>query len=978
MATNTVSINVVKWAYIDQTNPDTHYTINHNTAYEVVKKTNQNKYLLFGLDNLPSALKRYRILGVDIYLNPVGSDYAQFSSLEEDFNANTVTWNQGRPAVDVWTMSAYRSSGSADAVRSEVARAWLDPTVDMDTMQQLLQNRGFACMGNSDGWYVKTKRSNGGTNMVTVTYDSEAVLYGKPVITKEPTGTVDPRNPQTFEWEIKKHASNWYCMDEIFHQVSARFYWKLRTDEEWTVINLTDEMTVTIPADTWPTATTVQWYVETTDEDGNVASTSVHSFQTPTNLVHCTEYPRGSEVDTRRDIVFEWSLSSVIGEYDQESATLYWRKSENDPWNTITVGSAKRIVVPALTFPTYSTITWYLEATDTGGHTAVYEESKFTTPTVKISPLTYPEGSDISTKIAQRFAWVYSNSRYTDYSQASATFFWQKVPSETWNSISISGNVKSITFPANTFPTSSTIRWYILGTDVGGTTTKTTAKTFNTVTTKITPQNCPTSGYQDPRLPITFNWYYSSVIGDYTQQSAVLYWRETGDEEWNEIPISGDIQTLTVPANTFPVASEIEWYLAGTDTGGTTTTTGQFSFSTTASTAYAVCTAPVGQVEDGTKPITFVWIVKNDDGSLPLRTLVEWKYDTESQLEWKTLLDTVDTDTEFTVPAETFHAGAVEWRVSAFNRDLIQGPENAASFVCLMAPEAPAGLAATPVPRTTVRWQASGQEAYEVVIDGKTVAKEYGPGIYSYQQKEPLEDGEHTIAVRVQGPYSLWSNWSTTTIMVENDPQFSVTLSGVFDVDAELVWETDDDDPETLANVYRDGKRIAAVGNALTYTDRLALGEHSYYVEIWDKDGNYARSNAVAGVMETEDTVIAELGEHRWQKIHLTEASTPKNVFSWSQEYAVRSVLGSEYPVFELGKSITLTGNYSCSFTNDADARQFEELRGKTVVVKSNRQNLLTGVMVRLDKSVSEFYTTYSFSLQQIGLEDFINNEASS
>lgn len=978
MATNTVSLNVIKWGFVDQMHPDTHYTVNTGSAYEILNKTNQNKILFFGLQAMPKALRRYRITGVDVYFCPAnGSSSVWFNYLDADFDPNTLTWNNGRPNVGSRALIASTATSSGDLVCSKTASVY-DPTVDMTAMQMILQNRGFGAWGQSDPRYVKPVRSNGGTNLITVTYDSERILHGFPVITEAPAdyGNVDPRQPQTFAWELRKNASNWYCMDETFEQASAKFYWKLSTDEEWTVINLTDEMSVTIPAYTWPTAARVQWYVETTDEDGVTDRSSERVFYTTTPGIIFDSKPTGTEVDTRRDIYFTWRLYTPFGDYDQESATLYWRASEYAPWNTLATGAVKSIVVPANTFPTFSTIEWYLEATDTGGHTAVTDPAEFSTPTVAIKALTYPDGSDISTKVAQTFSWVYSNKKYTDYSQESAVFYWQPVPSETWNAVPVTGNIKSLTLPANTFPTSSKIRWYIEGTDTGGTTTRTAAKTFETVTTKITPQNCPTSGYQDPRLAITFSWYYSSVLGEYTQQSAVLYWRETGDGEWNEIPVSGDIQSLTVEANTFPVASEIEWYLAGTDTGGTTSTTEQYSFSTTASTAYAICVSPVGQVEDGTKPVTFTWIVRNDDGSLPLRTVLEWKYDTESQLEWKTILDTVDTATELTVPGSTFHAGAVEWRVSAYNRDLIQGPVNTASFVCLMAPEAPAGLSATPVPRTTIRWQASGQEAYEVVIDGKTVAKEYGQGVYSYQKNEPLEDGEHTIAVRVQGLYGLWSNWSETSILVHNETEDTITLSGVFGVDAQLVWSADTEDLNATMNVYRDGKWIAAVGNSLTFTDRHVLGEHSYSVELWKSDGYYVRSNAVAGTMETSETVIAPTAGGDWILINLTETVERRGSFSWQVEHAARNVLGSPYPIIEVGKNIDLTGNYSCAFPDVASARAFEALRGEPVIIKSPSGDLLTGVLVSVSKQVNKFYFGYSFSLQQTSLEDFIENEA--
>ena len=975
MATNTVSLNVVKWGYVDQTHPDTHYTVNTGSSYEILEKANQNKILFFGLQAIPTALRRYRITGVDVYLNPVnGGDVVWFSSIYDDFDPTTMTWNSGRPEVNTWDLIATRDSGTGDAVCSKTS-SYLDPTVDMTTMQQIFQNRGFAAWGRADPYYVRPVRSNGGTNMIRVTYDSEQVLHGYPVPIEYPTGIVDPRISHTFSWELRKHAKNWYCMDEVFHQASAKFCWKLETDENWTVINLTDEMSVTIPADTWPTAARIHWYVETVDEDGVTAQCNEQIFSTPTPWIFFTDYPSGKEVDIRNQLLFAWKLSTPVGDYDQESAALYWRTSDEEPWNTITTGSAKYILAPALTFPTYSTVTWYIEATDTGGYTAVSDTYQFTTPTVKINAVIYPEGSDISTKVTHAFQWVYSDRLYTDYSQQSAVFYWQKIPSEGYNEIPISGNIKRLVIPANTFPTSSKIRWYVEGTDAGGTTTRTGNKTFDTVTTRITPQNCPTSGYCDPRNPITFSWYYSSALGEYTQQSAVFYWREAGDEEWTEISISGDIQTLTIPANTFPVASAVEWYLAGTDTGGTTTMTEQYSFSTTAATAYAICVSPIGQVEDGTKPITLTWIVRNDDGSLPLRTVLEWKYDTESQLEWKTLLDTVNTDTEFTVPADTFSAGAVEWRVSAFNRDLIQGPYNVASFVCLHSPEAPAGLAATPVPRTTVRWQAAGQEAYEVVIDGKTVAKEYGPGTYTYQQNEPLEDGEHVIRVRVQGQFGLWSNWSETTILVQNEPGNAIQLSGVFGIDAQLVWSVSSEDPDATTNVYRDGKWIATLQNTLDFTDRLALGEHSYFVELWESDGNYSRSNTVTGTMATEATVIAETAGGDWMEINLSEKEGNRGSFFWQLEYAAKNVLGSAYPIIEVGKSITLTGSYECNFTEAEEARKFEALRGKSVIIKSHRDNMMSGVITNLDKQPSHFYINYTFTLQQDSLEDFIGHE---
>lgn len=976
MAQRETSLSAVKWAYVRVGDPDTHFPISDASAYSVGDEAR----ILVGIQSVDPAIRRNRILRVGITvqaLTTYHTNYPRVSVLNGDFDANTVTYNTS-PKWDGSGFNLYAAAGAygewLDYTRSEAVDTTPTSSI-LSAMQRIIQNKGYA-IGGTSGVQAKTKTTTGSAVMVSLSYDPDVILTSRPYPTKYPQGTVDPRIEQVFEWEPRKAQSGFYCADESFRQVSATFYWKLDTDDAWTEIQIEGETgRATIPANTLPTAATVSWYIEATDEDGTTASSPVYSFSTPTNQIYIAESPTGAEVDIRNQLVFRWRLLGGLGDYDQESATLYWRESEDDAWSSITTGSEKIITVPALTFPTYSTISWYIEATDTGGHTAESSVSQFSTATVKITPVAYPNGENISTRVPHTFSWRYYNQKYTDYSQQSAVFYWQRVPAESWNEIPISGNVKTISIPANTFPTGAKVRWYVLGTDVGGTSTITPQLTFETVTTKITPQNCPTSGYWDPRLAITFSWYYSSVLGEYTQQSAVLYWRESGEEVWNEIPVSGDIQTITVPENTFPVASEIEWYLAGTDTGGTTSTTEQYIFSTTASTAYAICVSPVGQVEDGTKPITLRWIVRNDDGSLPLRTVVEWKYDTESQLEWKTILDTVDTGTELTVPGGTFHAGAVEWRVSAYNRDLIQGPTNAASFVCLMAPDAPAGLSATPVPRTTIRWQASGQEAYEIVIDGETVAKEYGPGVYSYQKNEPLEDGEHVIAVRVQGLYGFWSNWSETTILVRNDAADTLTLSGVFVVDAQLVWSVNTEDLSATMNVYRDGIWIAAVGNSLTFTDRLALGEHSYYVELWKSDGNYVRSNTVTGTMATPETVIALMAGGEWMRINLRESFDRRGSFSWQKEFATRNVLGSPYPIIEVGTHIDLTGSFSCTFPDTAAARAFEALYGEHVIIKTPGGDMLNGVLLNVAKQPYKFYTSYSFSLQQASLEDFVAYE---
>lgn len=82
-------------------------------------------------------------------------------------------------------------------------------------------------------------------------------------------------------------------------------------------------------------------------------------------------------------------------------------------------------------------------------------------------------------------------------------------------------------------------------------------------TTLTAPENLETF---DCTQAMTFSWAIDFVsvgasanpLADIVQTSATFYWREVGDEEWNELQASGDVRSITVPANTFP-ARDIQW-----------------------------------------------------------------------------------------------------------------------------------------------------------------------------------------------------------------------------------------------------------------------------------------------------------------------------------------------------------------------------------------------------------------------------------
>ena len=433
--------------------------------------------------------------------------------------------------------------------------------------------------------------------------------------------------------------------------------------------------------------------------------------------------------------------------------------------------------------------------------TVLSDDSK---PVVRIY---YDDAVDITSKVvigtklsgtvnpekAQTVTWsLKKNSSYYCYNevwtQSSAKFYWKVSGASSWNTINISGSTMKVTIPAFTFPTGKTIQYYVQATDNDGTTTSTSTYSFTTPASKITPQNCPTSGYLNPRNPVKFSWYFAHTNGDYPQQSAKLCWKVSGASSWNEVPASGTTQNLTIPAypeeGSFPIASTIEWYLYGVDSSGSASQTLTYTISTTAATAYATANSPDSSVEDGSAPITFKWTLTSADGYAISRVILQWKL--PSANSWTTLMDENEAVSEWTASAGTFPAGEVQWHVQAYNIDGVAGPLSDTSFICVDAPDPVQGLRATDVPISTISWQSDGQEAYEISIDGEVVQKAFGVGVYSWTVPEPLSDGEHIITVRIQGIYGLWSQPSETSIFVENVPQYDLMIRGEFDYDARL------------------------------------------------------------------------------------------------------------------------------------------------------------------------------------------------
>ena len=485
----------------------------------------------------------------------------------------------------------------------------------------------------------------------------------------------------------------------------------------------------------------------------------------------------------------------------------------------------------------------------------------------------------------------------------------------------------------------------------------------------------PSSGYTPKYEAATFRWSYTApdnTAEKPTVTSSRFAYRKTASGSFTFVN-AGSALSYTAPAGTFADTDTVYWYpevtlsngqvIRPTNTLGTAIT---YQLSTVEPAFTAVAVSPDGTIEDGSGPITFTWTASNSVGSTP--SGAELQYSVDGGTTWTALGSVTGSALSYEAPAGTVPGGQISWRVRALNSAGTPGEwSNSLSFISVAAPAAPS-VSTDAAPFTTITWNAVGQQAYEVLVDGKSYGVRFGTG-KNFTLPQPLADGNHTAAVRIQGAYGLWSQPGEAVFTVQNVPAGSIELSGQFGIDAELFWSASPSGEDFL--IYRDGVQIGHTAGT-AFTDRRALGTHEWTVLLRQEDGNYTRSNAVTGTTAVEGTMIAPLSGGPWVSLRRTEASVPARQYNFSRTHSLRHFSGSALPVLELTPYENKTGSFQCAFKDPAEARAFEALWGQVVVVKS-QENVITGGLMNLDKAQNAFYTAYAFTIEQIALEEVVD-----
>lgn len=456
------------------------------------------------------------------------------------------------------------------------------------------------------------------------------------------------------------------------------------------------------------------------------------------------------------------------------------------------------------------------------------------------------------------------------------------------------------------------------------------------------------------------------------QASAVFRWRSGTSGTIHTINVSGNTQSVTVPANTFAGTTSIQWQVAVTANSGVVTTSKWVTLSTADATPTAAPLSPVDTVIDGSKDVLFQWQHSISTGTAQSKADLQQSTDGST---WQTLATVTGAARQWTCPAGTLTSSIKYWRVRTYNADGIAGAwSDAAQIVVIAAPMAPSIQIKSTGPRPSISWQTSEQEAYQVELDGKISGGTHYGTEKTWTSPAYLADGSHTVRVRVQNQYGMWSNWGAAALPVTNTPGASITLTVQASSVADLSWQTSGSYDFYL--VYRNGKPIAKLTQT-QYTDELSSGNVAYQVRgCFDGSSNYGLSSAVTATITTGQYVTL-YGIASGKKVTLKHCGLKnqpvQNAINRDIQYIF--MYGSTYPHAERSEFVTKKVGGTAVFLPDEDKAGFDALIGELVCLKTQSGEMVIGYLnetsdtsrVNPDKSVC------NFSIQQIDYSEVID-----
>ena len=580
------------------------------------------------------------------------------------------------------------------------------------------------------------------------------------------------------------------------------------------------------------------------------------------------------------------------------------------------------------------------------------------------------------------YAGPSTRATYLPVKQKTAKVQWKSKDGSTINEIDIDAgesdenNYCEITVPAGVLPAGD-IMWRVRATATNG--KESVSDWYERKVWDVAIRSAsPSSGYVPKAKASTFTWSLAQPYGNggyqytpLTQKTATFRWR-TGDGATVHEIACGTNTSVTIPAGTF-TTDAIQWQVTAATEEGVSATSEWMELSTVEVTSKAEALSPKGEVVDGRGEAVFQWAHIISTGTEQTKAELQIAADGQT---WTALATVTGAERTYTAPASTLGSGTKYWRVRTYNTDNVAGAwSDAAEFICVDAPDAPAVAVERQTPRPVIRWKSEGQLAYQVQIDGI-----YNSGTYYGTEKTwtaplYLDDGGYTVRVRVQNEYGLWSKWGAAAMQIVNVTDTGIILWATNGAAVALRWTPYGDYDAYI--VYRDGVAIAKTTSA-HYTDLTAVGDVEYKVRgIIGTTGNYGTSRKVSASAHVKYVTMVDLETGEGLPLPYAESAHRSTTRSRSRSTRTVQLSGRKYPTPERSEHFAESISVACAFRDADSCDALEAMIGHNVAVKTPEDKGVTGCLSEIRaRTDGGFYTVYTFTVDQMNVEEEIDIDA--
>lgn len=457
---------------------------------------------------------------------------------------------------------------------------------------------------------------------------------------------------------------------------------------------------------------------------------------------------------------------------------------------------------------------------------------------------------------------------------------------------------------------------------------------------------------------------------DLTIGTATLSYRKQG--RTNTTNVTGSINGLS--ADAIIAAGRLdnddyEYRWSVVDNKGKTVTSDWLAITTRDAIPVTSAYSPNGILISDKLPITFRWIHDTATGSAQTEAEL---YRSPDGVSWSRFAHVESAETSYTVDAGTFANGEWYWRVRSANLDGTFGEySEPAKFTVIGSPAAPIITVTNTVGRPTIKWQSPEQEAYEITLDERPPVMYRGTN-KSWISPEYLPDGEHTISVRVQNKYNLWSAPGIAIITVTHTEGAAIIADAASERSVRLTWSSSGYD---YYIVYRDGKPICKTQLGV-YEDRYSIGECVYQIRgCYNSNYNYGLSAELPVTCDPPDPCICEVGGE-WLDLALCD--TQHRAYKVSRAASIQHLrlAGRTYPTPVNSIARTLAISLDFAVPKGESKKQIKGLLGKVCCLKIPDGEMVIGPVSALDTSYEAFYSVWSVSVEQSDFTDEVRLDA--